>query len=577
MIEAVTDPMAMQQPTAPQEFDRGATEAAEVTAAAGLAPQIRVSKRGKSRRASAPAGPPTLPAVVPAEPETKVLQTASTESSPQSETAVEPAQEQPTLEEPLQETGSEEDTPASETPVESYQFDDFGLAPALEPASPPLANVEAEPAFLAAPGPVEEPSLATEPKPALVPVTEPKLEPESTPAAEPIEQAPSEQAPFEDAPFEDAPAEQAPSRQALRAQEAAKKEEGSRSAARALAKDAKGSEHRIGRKIWRWTRRALLLALLAVLLVALGSTVATNVPAGPTATEQARSQALNSSQQLLSESQLLLTASPKAALLPALKNAESTLSAAVKSLSLTTATVTASTTPQSTSQGTQKPTVAEFVAGLDAAAQSNLSTSASVDPGLARLLASVGSGQVIASQYLAQLSGLKHSAVSAPTVTAPPSSSCSTSSSSSAGTASSASQQAPASQDALNAVALAEQKAIYAYQVAATRMETQQATDSTLKLLASHQASLSAAQNQFQALCLQAPAQQPGFPLSAAFLTSPNTVLASLENQLSLVYGDLVGLSDGSLRQWAIAQLLASGRNALLYSAPQQPLPGLKL
>jgi hypothetical protein len=41
------------------------------------------------------------------------------------------------------------------------------------------------------------------------------------------------------------------------------------------------------------------------------------------------------------------------------------------------------------------------------------------------------------------------------------------------------------------------------------------------------------------------------------------------------VYGDLVALSDGGIRQWAIAGLLAAANRAAQWGADSGPLPGI--
>ncbi|AJT40545.1 DUF4439 domain-containing protein [Psychromicrobium lacuslunae] len=425
-------------------------------------------------------------------------------------------------------------------------------------SDPSLANdldLSGEPAFLQAPERVSE---ATEPSVEPVKPVEPAEPMEPVDSAEPLgASAPT--------PSTEPTAEVAPlTRQSLRAREAAREH----------AKDIERPERKTGRTILAWGRRSLLLLLIAVLVVAIGSTVTTKAPLGPSETELARVKTLSETTVLLEQAKLLNARPASSTLTPALKTSLNTLDAAVQALTIPG---TASASPSATPTSATTPSISGFLKGLEQQAAKNLETAGRVDPGLARLLASIGAGEAIASQYLAQLGGIPQSAPSfaAPAVDAP-ASSCPNPSAAASDQSAQPDQQGQVNQQqALNAVELAEQKAVYAYQVAATRLGTPAAADSALKLLAAHQETLGEVRQQLSSRCQQLPAQQAGFGLSAAFLAAPNTELSSLETQLAAVYGDLIALSDGSLRKWAIGQLLNTSRQALIFAAPKAALPGM--
>ncbi len=59
------------------------------------------------------------------------------------------------------------------------------------------------------------------------------------------------------------------------------------------------------------------------------------------------------------------------------------------------------------------------------------------------------------------------------------------------------------------------------------------------------------------------------------FLASPAAGLGRLEASALPVYGDLVALSEGQTRQWAIAGLVGAARRSALWGAETGVLPGL--
>ena len=109
-----------------------------------------------------------------------------------------------------------------------------------------------------------------------------------------------------------------------------------------------------------------------------------------------------------------------------------------------------------------------------------------------------------------------------------------------------------------------EAETVYGYQVALARLEGT-AAGSASQLLARHESVLAEAEALSRAQCVDVPAREAGYTLGPLFLASPAAGLGSLEAGTLPVYGDLVALSDGSTRQWAISGLLdaATPRGAL--------------
>jgi hypothetical protein len=127
---------------------------------------------------------------------------------------------------------------------------------------------------------------------------------------------------------------------------------------------------------------------------------------------------------------------------------------------------------------------------------------------------------------------------------------------------------------ALAAVVHAEAEAVYGYQVALPRVSGA-AAKSAAAALARHEVLLSEAESLSRRLCFAVPPREAGYALGTSFLASPAAGLGKLEAAALPVYGDLVALSEGETRQWAIAALYESGKRAVLWGADPGALPGL--
>jgi hypothetical protein len=121
-----------------------------------------------------------------------------------------------------------------------------------------------------------------------------------------------------------------------------------------------------------------------------------------------------------------------------------------------------------------------------------------------------------------------------------------------------------------------EVETVYGYQVALTRLEGA-AAGQAKDLLARHEALVDEAEGHSRAHCAPIPPRDPGYTLGTSFLKTPAAGLASLEAGTLPVYGDLVALSDGGTRRWAIASLLQAAQRSIRWGSDTGPVPGIVL
>jgi hypothetical protein len=226
-------------------------------------------------------------------------------------------------------------------------------------------------------------------------------------------------------------------------------------------------------------------------------------------------------------------------------------------------------------------TAAGLVTALAKSGNQRLADAAVADGGMARLLAAVGTAQLLQAWALA--AGTGTAAPAADLASPQPSGTCpspSASSQSDAGQSdagqSAAGQSAAASSlgGALAAVVRTEAQTIYGYQVALPRLGSD-AAKTAAEQLARHDALLSGAESLSRLHCSAVPPREAGYTLGQSFLASPAAGLGNLEAATLPAYGDLVALSEGETRQWAIAALLGAGKRAELWGTDPGALPGL--
>jgi hypothetical protein len=361
--------------------------------------------------------------------------------------------------------------------------------------------------------------------------------------------------------------------------------------------------------------RYALAAFTALLVLSLGFALIPRPapePAAPPFSEQARASALAETMRLRAASQQLADAS-SGAQRQAHSRTVTLLTIQARALVLPSDAAAGDATegpaPAATPSGsaaapsaaTASPAAAPtLVAGLSASGKLRLVHAQTADGGMARLLSAVGTAQLLQAVALAQASGIAAPAL--PSVPVPPPAAAATCQAPatgpgrSNGTGSSApsgdgapapspSSAAPetaepaadaSAADALAQVIRTELETVYGYQVALTRLEgpaVQQAKD----LLARHEAAVTEAETRSRFSCTQVPPREPGYTLDSTFLNNPSAGLASLEAGTLPVYGDLVALSEGSTRQWAIASLMAAAQRAVRWGSDPGPVPGLVL
>lgn len=243
----------------------------------------------------------------------------------------------------------------------------------------------------------------------------------------------------------------------------------------------------------------------------------------------------------------------------------------------------------STAQLTVTPpsTTADLLGGLQASGAQRLRDAETADGGMARLLAGAGTAQLLAAGDLASATGIELPAPpgagsSSPASQVPASPAPSTPSAASAATGcASGAAVADASAGAYPGSAFAsavagELELVYAYQAALTRLKPGSAAPAS-DFLAQHRALRDEAEAMARSRCAAAPLRQPGYALSQEFLADPAAVLGTLEARTLPVLGDVVALSEGHERIWALSALQSAARRTVYWGASPGPVPGMVL
>ncbi|WP_245953467.1 DUF4439 domain-containing protein [Arthrobacter silvisoli] len=224
------------------------------------------------------------------------------------------------------------------------------------------------------------------------------------------------------------------------------------------------------------------------------------------------------------------------------------------------------------------PTRASFLAGLSRSASRRLADAGNSDGGTARLLAAVGTAQVLEAARLAAAWGLPVPAgpslasTAASSPAAPPA--CAAGGGATASATAEAEAEPAGPGEALAAVVRAEQKAVYVYQVALARLDGS-AAETAASDLARHQDLLREAEALARQHCTEPPPREAGYRLPAGFAAHASAALAEQESATLTAYGELVALSDSETRQWAIAGLLGGARRTESWGTSPGALPGL--
>ncbi|MFE4836596.1 ferritin-like domain-containing protein [Arthrobacter sp. NPDC056691] len=359
--------------------------------------------------------------------------------------------------------------------------------------------------------------------------------------------------------------------------------------------------------------RYALLALAAFLVLSLGFVLIPRespAPAAPPFSEQARAAALaetmdlraasqqladgssGARRQLFSHTVTLLTTQARALLVPGGATASSAVGAGSAAGSTGTAGASGTTGPAATASSgaatSGTATLPALVAELSTSGKARLVHAGKADGGMARLLAAVGTAQLLQATALAQAAGTPPPALQAPAATQRnAATACSVASPSGS---QDGAQPVPGGQStqtsepsgratlaaALNRVVRTEVETVYGYQVALTRLDGP-AADQAASLLATHEALAGQAEAYTRVHCVSVPPREPGYTLGTSFLQKPAAGLASLEAGTLPVYGDLVALSDGETRQWAVSSLVAAAQRTTRWGSDPGPVPGIVL
>ncbi|AFR28385.1 ferritin-like domain-containing protein [Arthrobacter sp. Rue61a] len=217
---------------------------------------------------------------------------------------------------------------------------------------------------------------------------------------------------------------------------------------------------------------------------------------------------------------------------------------------------------------------ASFLTGLAGSGQERLDDARKADGGIARMLAAVGSAQLLEAERLAaewqlpqpqQTAAADAKALAATPLAASCPSVSPTPESTSATT-----------DTALAAVVRSQQEAIYVYQVALKRLDEPNSA-AAAKYLPVHEALLQQAESLTSANCADSPASEAGYRLPEQFAKDPAAFLGSVELASLPRFGDLVALSTDETRSWAVDGLLTAARRSAAWGAPLPALPGLML
>ncbi|MCO4273651.1 ferritin-like domain-containing protein [Pseudarthrobacter sp. HLT3-5] len=342
-----------------------------------------------------------------------------------------------------------------------------------------------------------------------------------------------------------------------------------------------------------------VFALAALLVVSLGLVLIPrepSLPAAPPFSEQARASAFADSLTLraagldlegtagatapapqaaaLTRIVTLLTVQARALMLPADAAGDPALDRTATAPVPAPSTALATVTPPSTT--------ADFAAALQASGAQRLHDAETADGGMARLLAGAGTAQLLAAEDLASATGISlaplpgadSSPTASPAPTPPVTASAAASCASEAAVAN-ASTGADLGSAFASAVA-AELELVYAYQAALTRLNSGSAAPAS-NFLAQHGILRNEAEAMGRSHCAAVPQRQPGYALSQVFLADPAAGLGTLEAGTLPALGDLVALSEGRDRVWALSALQSAARRTVHWRASPGPVPGMVL
>lgn len=239
------------------------------------------------------------------------------------------------------------------------------------------------------------------------------------------------------------------------------------------------------------------------------------------------------------------------------------------------------------------PTAAEFVQALADSGAARVKDAETADGGMARLLAGTGTAQLLAAGRLAAATGMPapqgHAGTQGQSGTEGPGVTEGQTSGAARTPAPCPSPSAPATvpettgpgtaagiRQALAAAITAEHQATYGYQAALPRLAPAEEGPAS-EFLVRHKEQAAAAEERLLSACGAPVPQQPGYVLDPGFLAAPAAGLGKLEAATLEAYGDVVAVSQGQDRQWAMSALQSAAGRAMRWGADPGPVPGLAL
>ena len=290
-------------------------------------------------------------------------------------------------------------------------------------------------------------------------------------------------------------------------------------------------------RLTSFARGLLYMLVISALVVGLGTVLSGKEEAavGPSQTELHRQIAWEKTITLVAQTTALARSSGDVQVQEILHQTTKELQAQAEALDDGLPPNTAAPTPEG---ATLKPvTVRELILGLTSNGDELLGNALSADHSLGRVFAAVGTSQLLQGRSLSTAVGSTAPAsrflpaqVNFPAPVGP--------------RCNSTLEPRPGVtvDSALRAAALGEQKAVYAYQVATTRLVEPQFSMSA-QLLARHQRKLEVLNNELQVRCLPLATPVAGFALDASFTATPGQALTKVEAELAVIYADLAALS----------------------------------
>lgn len=321
----------------------------------------------------------------------------------------------------------------------------------------------------------------------------------------------------------------------------------------------------------------LLISVVALLVVGTGIVLIprdSGTPPAVSFSESARAKAFDDTLSLRESAASLVAAAESGSETPALGEAVTLLTTQARALLSPGASISSSVaaTPSSTDETAPEATHASIVAELALSGRQRMDDAQEAEGGIARLLAAVGSAQLLMAENLATAWQLP---VPSPTSsTKPPATSsvpvqCPSVSPTAEATSAT-------TDTALAATVRTEHEAVYVYQVALKRLDAAAAV-SAAKDLEMHEQLLQQAEALTRLNCGDVPTREAGYRLSVQFAEDPAAALGALELDSLPGLGDLIALTAGESREWAIDSLLSASRRSTGWGAALPALPGLEL